>query len=186
MRRAPKTLASWLLALSLASLRRRKRGRTARIPTLVSAPGGEAGPSKVTILLGAERGAAACGQLHGTEVATERAGYTGSGYVRGFDRRSWGVTVMVQIGRPGRYHLKIRYAAPDGDQHNKLLVNQIAVDDPSVEHERYDKFISFPKTTEWLEVDAGIIPLREGDNTLKLYAGSGGIEVDYFKLEPVE
>lgn len=152
----------------------------------VAAPGAKPGPSKVTLLLGAENGEAACGRLHGTQVARDRPGFTGAGYVLGFDKPYRGVTVMAQQCRPSRYRLKIRYAAPDADQRNKLLVNYTSIDEPGIQQQRFDKFIPFPKTTEWKEVDAGIVSLKEGDNTIKLYAGTGGIEVDSFKLEPVD
>ena len=152
----------------------------------MAAPGAPPGPSRVTLLLGAEKGEAACGRLHGTQVATRRAGYTGAGYVTGFDGPYRGVTVTAQQGRPGRYRLKIRYAAPQGDQRNKLLVNQTSIDEPGWVGDRFDKSIPFPKTTEWKEADAGVVSLKEGDNRIKLYAGTGGIDVDYFKLEPVD
>jgi hypothetical protein len=60
------------------------------------------------------------------------------------------------------------------------------IDDPgSNDPDRYDKSIKFPKTDQWTKLDVGVVNLKEGDNTIKLYAGTGGIEVDYFQLEPV-
>jgi Glycosyl hydrolases family 43/Carbohydrate binding module (family 35) len=158
------------------------------VPSKEGVAAGEAkpGPSRVTILLGAEQGAGACGRLIGTTVATERPGYTGNGYVRGFDRPHYGVKVMVQQAVAAQYRLKIRYVAPEGDQINKLIVNDIQIDDPnSPDPRRYDKAIQFPKANDWTELEVGIVSLHRGDNYLRLYAGSGGIEVDYFKLEPV-
>jgi hypothetical protein len=94
--------------------------------------------------------------------------------------------VMAQAAKPAPYHLKIRYVAPAGDQENKLLVNYTLIDGPrSDDPGRYDKSITFPKAGQWTELDVGIVNLKEGDNYLKLYSKTGGIEVDYFKLEPV-
>jgi hypothetical protein len=157
-------------------------------PTMagVAADGATPGPLHCTLLLEAENGEAACGSLLGTRVATERPGYSGSGYVSGFDHPNDAVTVMAQAAKPAAYHLKIRYVAPAGDQTNKLLVNYTLIDDPhSDDPGRYDKSITFPKTGQWTELDVGIVNLKEGDNYLKLYSKTGGIEVDYFKLEPV-
>jgi hypothetical protein len=154
--------------------------------TGVAADGAHRGPSHCTLLLEAENGETACGSLLGTSVATERAGYSGSGYVRGFAHPNDAVTVMAQAAKSAPYRLKLRYVAPTGDQHNKLLVNYTMIDDPgSNDPDRYDKSIKFPKTDQWTKLDVGVVNLKEGDNTIKLYAGTGGIEVDYFQLEPV-
>lgn len=143
-------------------------------------------PSRVTLLLGAESGPAACGALHGTRVATERPGYSGHGYVTGFDRPNFGVTVMAQCGQDVRYRLFIRYAAPAGEQRNKLMVNHTLIDQPGVSEQRYDKSITFPPSAGWSEVDVGVVQLVRGDNFIRLYAGTGGIDVDTFRLEPAE
>lgn len=153
----------------------------------VAAGNARPGPSRVTILIGAEHGATACGRLIGTSISTKRPGFTGTGYVCGFDRPHYGVCVMVQQGITAQYRLKIRYVAPGGDQQNKLIINETQIDDPqSPDPKRYDKAIRFPKTDTWTEVDVGIVTLRTGDNHIRLYAGTGGIEVDYFKFEPCE
>lgn len=159
------------------------------VPTKEGVAAGDAkpGPSRVTLLLEAENGTASCGMLHGTEVATERPGFSGAGYVRGFDRAHFGVTVMAQQARAAKYRLKVRYVAPVGDQKNKILMNNTLLDDPrSPDPGRYDKHHVFPATDVWTELDCGVVSLKEGDNYIRLYAGTGGIEVDYFKLEPVE
>ncbi|MFZ6029047.1 MAG: family 43 glycosylhydrolase [Chloroflexota bacterium] len=151
----------------------------------VAAAGAVPGPSKVTLLLGAENGEAACGKLHGTHVATERPGYTGRGYVTGFDKSNYGVSVVAQCGQDQLYRLFVRYAAPGGEQRNKVLVNHTLIDQPGVTEVRYDKSIIFPQCSEWQEVDCGIVQLVRGDNTIRLYNGTGGIDVDCFRLEPV-
>ncbi len=50
---------------------------------------------------------------------------------------------------------------------------------------RYDETITFPQTTTWEEVDAGIINLKTGNNTIRIAAKSGGIEIDKIKLVPI-
>ena len=152
----------------------------------VAAPGFKPGPSRVTLLLGAGDAEAACGQLQGTVVSTERPGYYGSGYVTGFTRNNFGVTVMAQQSGTFRYRLKIRYAAPEGDRKNKIMVNQRLIADPkSDDANAYDKLVNFPAAKDWTDLDAGIVELKEGDNTIRIYAGTGGIDVDQIRLEPV-
>ncbi len=153
----------------------------------VAADGVAPAPSHCTLLLEAENGEAAGGALLETTVANERPGYSGSGYVRGFAHPDDAVTVLAQSAQAGPYRLRIRYVAPADDQRNKLLVNDTAIDDPhAADPTEYDKFIRFPRTDQWTELDVGVIPLRAGDNLIKLYCGTGGIEVDCLKLEPAE
>jgi hypothetical protein len=158
------------------------------IPTKEGVAAGNAkpGPSKVTVLLEAENGTAACGELGGTRVATERAGYSGSGYVTGFDKEHFYVTTMVQSAKARKVRLKVAYVAPEGDRMNKVMVNYQLVKDPAGPPDDYSKKYRFPKTTAWKELDLGIVELKEGDNTVKVYAADGGIEVDYIKLEQVD
>lgn len=157
-------------------------------PTLegVAVPGTLHSPSKVVLLLEAENGEASCGKLTGTLVGTERQDYSGHGYVTGFDKPHFGVTVMAQCAMNLKYRLFIRYAAPNGTEQNKLMINNTLIDDPSITEERFDKYILFPQSTEWKELDLGIVQLLEGENYIRLYAGTGGIDIDYFRLEPVE
>jgi hypothetical protein len=156
-------------------------------PAGPSVSGGAPGPSKVTLLLQAENGKDACGKLLGTRISRDVPEYTGRGYVTGFDVAYSGVEVFAQQGVAARYRLKIRYRAPDGDRNNYLLVNATRYDDPAYDGpERYDKLMRFPQTDAWQELDAGVIQLDCGDNRIRLYACDGGIDVDYFKLEPCE
>lgn len=147
------------------------------------------GPARVTMLLEAENGTAACGELHGTYLATSRAGYSGNGYVSGLDKQGRGVTVMCQVGQASQWRLYVRYASPLGDRECQMLVNYTLLEDRnSPDPTRYNKAISFPQCHGWCELEVGIVSLREGDNYIKLYVGpgasSGGIDVDYFRLVP--
>lgn len=137
---------------------------------------GKAEKTHVTILLEAENGPAAGGELNRTYVSDMRKGYSGTGYVTGFDLKNDFVSVLAQVAKKDKYRLKIRYAAPKKDVKHSLLI--------SFRTEKKD--ILFPKTEKFKEMDLGIIELLEGDNEIRLYNQEGNIEIDYFKLEQVD
>src|SRR5687767_10732276 len=62
------------------------------------------------------------GTLSGTQVSTQRSGYSGSGYVTGFDADSDKITMTVNLNK-GIYNLYVRYASPSGDKFNFVFVN---------------------------------------------------------------
>ncbi len=150
----------------------------------VAVGGAKPAPSRVTLHLEAENGSAACGEINGPLLATARPGFSGSGYLAGFDKKHYFVTVMAQSAQARTARLKIAYVAPTADRWNKVMVNTQLVRDPAAPANDYDKKFRFPKTTTWTELDLGLVQLKEGDNTIKVYSVEGGIEVDYLKLEP--
>ena len=153
----------------------------------VAAPGMTPGPSRVTVLLEAENGPAACGELRETRVAHAIPGFSGAGYVEGFEGPGNSVTVMVQSAKARRADLKIRYRAPDGDEQHKVLLNYTLLPDPVHGFTTWEKFIVFPRAADWTEMDLGTVNLKEGDNYLQFYSGGHGhIAVDYFKLAPLD
>ncbi len=140
---------------------------------------------RVCIELDAATVEQACGALLGTYRTTDHSDHTGTGYVSGFDYLHAGIIFFVQSGICAHYHLYIRYRAATGDQQNVLLVNHTKHEDPHYSGEdRYDKTIHYPQCTAWQEIDAGIIQLQTGDNTIRIYAGSGNIDIDRIRLVP--
>ena len=66
------------------------------------------------------------GSLSGTQVSTQHAGYTGTGFVTGFDSDGDKVTMTVRCDQKGDlYNLYIRYAAPFGEKYNFVYVNNV-------------------------------------------------------------
>lgn len=129
-----------------------------------------------TILLEAENGKSAGGSLHGVYVNDYTKGFSGTGYVEGFDNYNDHVNVLAQVAKPEKYRLKIRYASPNADQKNEVLIN----------FSWMLKDIVFPKTETFKEIDLGIIDLKTGDNEIRVMRKTGGIQVDYIKLEQVK
>src|SRR5687767_12806487 len=65
------------------------------------------------------------GTLSGTQVSTQHAGYTGTGFVTGFDSDGDKVTMTVNVIKGDLYNLYIRYAAPFGEKYNFVYVNNV-------------------------------------------------------------
>lgn len=127
----------------------------------------------VTIWLEAENGLAAGGELNETYVSNQRTGFSGNGYVTGFDGKNDYVSVLAQVAPKGNYRLIVAYAAPYGDEKHNLLVS----------YRTETRDILFPRSEEFKELDLGIIELQEGDNEIRIYNGTGGLEIDYFRIE---
>lgn len=134
---------------------------------------GLAPKTNVTIWLEAENGRAAGGTLNRTYVDNYRKGFSGDGYVTGFDGKNDYVEVLAQVAKKGKYRLKVSYAAPLKDEKHNLLI----------EFRTEIKDIVFPQSSEFKELDLGIIELQEGDNEIRIYNGTGGLDIDYFKIE---
>jgi Carbohydrate binding module (family 35)/Bacterial Ig domain/Cellulase (glycosyl hydrolase family 5) len=114
------------------------------------------------------------GVLIGSTVSTSEPGYSGSGYVTGFDNSGDKVTVTVNVGSAGSYPLLIGYRITSGwgDKINDILVNDILVDSPN-----------FTNTNgAWSVYDFGDVTLNAGDNTITFERNWGYMDVDYFEL----
>ena len=62
------------------------------------------------------------GTLSGTLISTQIAGYSGAGYVTGFDADGDKVTVIFSA-RKGVHDLYVRYASSSGDKFNFIHLN---------------------------------------------------------------
>ncbi len=111
------------------------------------------------------------GILNGVQVATTRQGYSGSGYVTGFDNSSDYVEISVQIPTSGIYELQLRYAAPYGYKENYLYINN-----------QLQATLPFPQSTTFTTTSAGKIFLSSGINKIKIQSYWGWFELDSFIL----
>lgn len=113
------------------------------------------------------------GNLIGTSVANAIPGYSGKGYVTGFEKDGDSVVVKVNVPEEGFYPLYIGYAAPSGDKGNRIVVNGKGVGSKM-----------FPKTASFQELEFGKINLHAGENTIAFVKEWGWMEVDYFRIGP--
>ncbi len=114
------------------------------------------------------------GELEGTVVATQRAGWSGTGYVTGFDADGDKVTLRVTASA-GVYDLYIRYASPSGDKFNFIFVNDINLGSAA-----------FPVTDTFRETKVGKVYLNAGENVIAIVKEWGYFDVDNIRLQPSE
>ncbi len=113
------------------------------------------------------------GRLTGIRVAAERAGFTGSGYVTGFDAPEDGVTFTF-TAPAGLYEVRLRYGLPNGEKGYDLTVNGAR------------RSGMFPATTApYAATSAGKVELQAGENTLTVGNGWGWFDLDAVDLIPV-
>ncbi len=112
------------------------------------------------------------GERVGTEIATAIAGYSGSGYVTGFDAAGDKVTMTFNATK-GTYDLYVRYASPSGDKFNFIYVNGENLGSAS-----------FPASPTFKETKIGKVYLQDGNNTLAIVKDWGYFDVDNVRLSP--
>jgi mannan endo-1,4-beta-mannosidase len=107
----------------------------------------------------------------GTQISTQRAGYSGSGYVTGFDADGDKVAVTVHANK-GVYNIYVRYASPSGDKFNFVFINDQNLGS-----------VAFPATTSFKETKVGKVFLNKGANTIAIVKEWGYFDVDNIRLE---
>lgn len=115
------------------------------------------------------------GVLNGTVVESTAAGYSGSGYVTGFDTATDSVTITIPGSPGGLYDLSIRYRGPYGQKVASLQLNGAGLGD-----------VTLLATTEWTDVAAGKVLLQAGDNTVTILNNWGWYEIDSISVTPAE
>lgn len=114
------------------------------------------------------------GALSHLEVASTRAGYSGSGYLTNITANE--ATATWQVTAPaGLYELRVRYATPGGPKGYGISVNG----------SRYDGMLP-DSGGAWQLTSLGLVELVEGVNTLKLERGWGYYELDRIDLSPAQ
>lgn len=115
---------------------------------------------------------AEAGELHGVTVATEPPGYSGAGYVTGFDAEDDTVTLETQILDPGVYNVFVGFRTPGGHKGYGLRIG--------------DQTLSaqFPATAEFARHHAGRVELPAGPLSISVLRGWGYFDIDYVELTP--
>jgi mannan endo-1,4-beta-mannosidase len=112
------------------------------------------------------------GELSGTQKSTSRAGYSGTGFVTGFDNDGDKVSMTKTTTASGIYNLYVRYASPSGDKFNFIHVNGQNVGSAA-----------FPTSASFVETLVGKIFLKQGANTIAIVKDWGYFDVDNIRLE---
>jgi hypothetical protein len=135
------------------------------------------------------------GRLFGVQVSTSGIDFTGAGFVTGLTRQEFGVSVLSQIGLPGRYEIAVRYRSADKPWNGRVVAGKHLFYDGN-QNQDYDQYInrgtSFPATLgAWSELVIGEVDLPSGDHQIRisashtLEAGVPGIEIDYISVKQI-
>ncbi|MEO3890260.1 CBM35 domain-containing protein [Nonomuraea sp. B5E05] len=104
---------------------------------------------------------------------SSRPGFTGRGYLAGWNAADQALTIHVNVGRAGPHQLRFRYAAGAGDAGRRILVNGAQAGD-----------LRFPATQGWGQWGTAVLDgvrLARGHNTIRMELGAG----NYLNLDAV-
>jgi mannan endo-1,4-beta-mannosidase len=113
------------------------------------------------------------GAVSGTRLSNAGGGFSGTGYVTGFESAGAKVTFALQA-TAGIYTVRIRYRSASGDKGYDLVVNG-----------RQRSSGMFPRTGNgFVAIEAGKIELQTGLNTLSVEKGWGYYDIDSLEIAP--
>lgn len=111
------------------------------------------------------------GTRTGTQLSTSLTGFTGTGYVTGFDADNDKVSLSIQ-STAGIYKIYVRYASPSGDKWNFVHVNGQNLGS-----------VAFPASGSFKETLVGKVWLNDGSNTIDIVKDWGYFDLDNIRLE---
>lgn len=111
------------------------------------------------------------GSLTGVNVASSTGGFSGSGYVTGFNNTQDKVTVTVNVAEKGFYKLVIRYNSSSGDKTQDMIINNGGVTQ-----------VLFPKSIGFTDLNVGKYTFEKGTNTITIQSSWGWMDVDKFSI----
>lgn len=114
-------------------------------------------------------------ELVGVTIASQAPGFSGTGYVTGFDQPTDALKFTVQAPSTGLYDLVIGYRAASGEKRLHLQVNGAG----------HGEVVLLASTT-FTETPPVKTLLAEGTNTITILQGWGWYDVDYIRLSPAE
>lgn len=146
------------------------------IPNKEGISGGKEG--KTTIHLEAENAPKQGGTLGSVFIDKDKKGFSGSGYVTGFDIRRDYIEVLVQVANDTKANLKIRLDANSDFTADVLTgVTMMAGWDG----------LPIKKTNDWEVIDLGEVQLKSGDNYIRFTTQKDiDLKVDYFEIIPLK
>ncbi|MBL7112665.1 MAG: T9SS type A sorting domain-containing protein [Bacteroidales bacterium] len=111
------------------------------------------------------------GVLTGVTIGNSNPGFSGSGYVTGFDQATDKVTVTMVVPETDIYRLLIRYNGPNGTKTQDVIIN-----------DGFSTPVRFPETDSFEIVDAGSYLLETGSNTFTVRKNWGWTDIDKFMV----
>jgi mannan endo-1,4-beta-mannosidase len=109
--------------------------------------------------------------LTGVTKSTSYTGYSGTGYISGFDNSTDKITFTFNA-TSGLYDLFIGFCTPNGEKGYDMVVNGSSSTG------------MFPASNTFKEANAGKVLLNEGQNVIIIGNGWGWFYIDYIRLVP--
>ncbi|MEV4355285.1 glycoside hydrolase family 76 protein [Nonomuraea sp. NPDC049625] len=116
------------------------------------------------------------GTLHGVGTESTNPGFTGTGYVAGWNADGQWVDLRPDVSRAGTYELTFRYAAAAGDAVRHVFVNGAGAVDA----------LRFPSTGSWSTWNTVTVPnvaLQEGANTVSVIFNASKGSANWLNLD---
>ncbi|WP_338018219.1 glycosyl hydrolase [Streptomyces taklimakanensis] len=113
------------------------------------------------------------GELRGVTVGSAATGFSGTGYVEGFDAADDQVTITIPDSPGGLFDLTVRYRAPYGSKVTSVLLNGEGAGD-----------VPLTESNVFTTADAGRVLLDPGENTVTLRNNWGWYEIDAIGVSP--
>lgn len=111
------------------------------------------------------------GYQNGVYTSTSRSGYSGNGYVTGFDNSEDYIEVTVNVESSGDYYLNLQYASEYDDKYTTLYVNNNSYGDKLLE-----------KSSDFTDSYLDEVYLNAGENKIKLANDWGYYDIDNFTI----
>lgn len=111
------------------------------------------------------------GYKNGTYTSTNRYGYSGKGYVTGFDNYYDYIEVTVNVPSSGNYHINTQYASEYDNKYTSVFVNN---------SHKGDVFLN--RTYNFRDCYLCTTYLNAGKNTIKLQSNWGYYDIDNFTV----
>jgi hypothetical protein len=135
------------------------------------------------------------GHIYGAHVAHDGADFTGAGFITGLTRQEFGVSVLSQIGLPGKYEISVRYRSFDEPFNGRVVAGNHLFYDGN-QNQDYEQYINrgtiFPATQgKWVEFLIGEVTLPSGNHQVRvsashtLYADKSGIDLDFIRVKQI-
>jgi mannan endo-1,4-beta-mannosidase len=113
-------------------------------------------------------------RLAGTTVSTTRPGFSGKGYVTGFDQDGDKIEFTIRNAKAGLYEVRLRYSVPQGEKGYDLVVNGSKFSNMLARSG--ETFTSSTPTK---------VELQAGANTIAVEKGWGYYDIDAIDIVPV-
>lgn len=115
-------------------------------------------------------------KLFGTKISDNISGYSGNGYVTGFDKPNDNIIFTVTVPYDGIYKINIGYYIPkeSGRKYTLVVLNGNSI-----------KRISLPKLNSFSESSEEEILLHKGENNIMLISDWGYYNIDYIRVQKI-